>query len=295
MPCFTPLQAYQRTDGQVVFTERGDIYRALELPCGQCIGCRLERSRQWAMRCIHEASLHKQNCFITLTYDSENLPTHGQLVYRHFQLFLKRLRKMTHPAKVRFFMAGEYGEQLGRPHFHSILFGYDFPDKQLIKRGDNALYTSSTLEALWPYGFSSIGAVTFESCAYVARYCLKKITGREAKNHYAFTDAETGEILSYTPEFCRMSLKPGIGSPWLQQYVNDVYPSDTLIINGKETKPPKYYDRLFKKQYPDDFEYIQFERELNAQLYKDDNSPERLAVKHQVAQARAKLSSRKLS
>ena len=134
MPCFHPLRAFKTSAGEVVFTEhaRYDIVTQLSLPCGQCSGCRLERSRQWAMRCVHEAAAYDCNAFITLTYDEENLPADGSLNYDHFQLFMKRLRKAIEPNKVRFYMCGEYGEENGRPHFHACLFGYDFPDKVML-------------------------------------------------------------------------------------------------------------------------------------------------------------------
>ena len=151
------------------------------VPCGQCIGCRLERSRQWAIRCVHEASLHTDNCFITLTYSPDCLPSDGSLNHDDFQKFFKRLRKHIAPKKIRYYMCGEYGEdlqqpsKLGRPHFHACLFGLDFDDKQLyIVRDDVKLYTSATLEKIWGKGFVTIGDVTFESAAYVARYIAKK-------------------------------------------------------------------------------------------------------------------------
>ena len=134
MPCYHPMPAVRMSDGSVKFISRNKrgVESELELPCGQCIGCRLERSRQWAIRCLHEASLHERNAFITLTYDESNLPPGGSLVYRDFQLFMKRLRKVA--GKVTFYVGGEYGENLLRPHFHACIFGYDFPDKVYLKK-----------------------------------------------------------------------------------------------------------------------------------------------------------------
>lgn len=295
MPCYSPLAAYQAANGEVVFVERSthDIVRQLSLPCGQCIGCRLERSRQWAMRCLHEASLYKQNCFLTLTYDDEHLPTRGMLDYPAFQKFLKRLRKHAAPTRPRFYMCGEYGPENWRPHYHACIFGFDFPDKKYHAKSPSGerIYRSASLEKLWPFGFSSIGAVTFESAAYVARYCVQKITGHNARFHYRRIDS-AGEY-HLPPEFNRMSLKPGIGARWLEKYQLDVYPHDYVVINGKECKPPKYYDRLFSRQFPDDFEELQFEREKDGRSRYQDNTPERLAVKEIVARARSSFSQRK--
>ena len=192
---FATGKAYRR----VIFKQNDpDIVQAVSLPCGQCIGCRLERSRQWAMRCVHEAQLHEHNCFITLTYDDTHLPSDQSLHYRDFQLFIKRLRKRFPTTKISYYMAGEYGENFGRPHYHACIFGLDFHDKKLWKRttSGSLIYRSSDLEALWPFGYSSIGDVNFESAAYVARYIMKKQTN---KQHYQYSDLETGEIIQMTP------------------------------------------------------------------------------------------------
>lgn len=286
------------SDGSVKFVSRNKagVEGTLELPCGQCIGCRLERSRQWAMRCLHEASLYDRNAFITLTYDDSHLPPGGSLSYPDFQRFMKRLRRRI-GSKVRFYAGGEYGEQgTIRPHFHACLFGYDFPDKIFFKRsasGDK-LYTSKLLESLWPYGISSVGDVTFQSAAYIARYCVAKRTGDAAKSWYAcdeFVD-EDGVIRdSVTPEFNRMSLKPGIGSRWLEKFKTDVYPRDYVVVNGVKVKPPKYYDVLFEREDPGTFSDIVAQRELDMDLLiKRDHLeywPDRMNVKEQVHLARS--------
>lgn len=290
MPCYSPLQAYKTSSGEVVFFERRrfDVVSSLSLPCGQCIGCRLERSRQWAMRCMHEASLHEHNSFVTLTYSDENLPAYGSLDYRHYQLFMKRLRKMLPVGGVRFFVGGEYGETTFRPHYHACLFGVGFLDRTLLKTSGSGckLYTSSTLEKLWPYGMSSIGDVTFESAAYVGRYCVKKVTGKNAKEYYERICPDTGEIYQLMPEFSRCSLKPAIGHEWLRKYKTDVFPHDYVIVRGKEVKPPKYYDKLLEKSFPDEYELVKFQRELSGRARYEDNTDERLRVKAVVASAR---------
>lgn len=241
MPCYRPLKAWRaRTTNPsgkrgIVFN-RNDGFSDLELeiPCGQCIGCRLERSRQWAIRCVHEASLYTDNCFITLTYNDENLPEDGSLNKRHFQLFMKRLRKKYPLTKIRYFHCGEYGDQFERPHYHALLFNFDFPDKELYKDdGTNKTYISEILNATWGLGFCLIGTVTFESAAYVARYITKKVTGEKAEEHYK----------NRIPEFITMSRKTGIGKLWLEKYHQDVYPDDFIIMNGKKIGVPKFYDQ----------------------------------------------------
>jgi hypothetical protein len=289
MACFHPLQAYQTSDGSIIFSERkGDVVRSLSLPCGQCQGCRLERSRQWAVRCMHEASLHEENCFITLTYDNDHCPSDRSLNYGDYQRFMKRFRKRYKDSTIRFYMAGEYGEKFERPHFHACIFGFNFPDRTLWKRTPSGalIYRSESLETLWPFGYSSIGDVTFESAAYVARYVMKKRTGKGVGDHYETTDMETGEIKERVPEFNRMSLKPGIGYGFYEKFTSDIYPHDYVVINGREARPPKFYDKKFAQDYPEAFEALQFERYLDAVDRYEDNTDERLAVKEQVQAAK---------
>ena len=184
--------------------------------------------------------MHERNCFITLTYSPENLPPDLSLDVSHFQIFMKWLRMQT-GCKVRFFHCGEYGEKEHRPHYHACLFGYDFEDRKLwTMRNGIPLYQSAELSSIWSLGYSSVGTVTFQSAAYVARYITKKITGPEAEAHYN----------GRRPEYTTMSRRPGIGSTWFQKYQADCYPSDTVYLNGKLMKPPKYYDGLYELQDP---------------------------------------------
>jgi hypothetical protein len=306
LPCYHPIAAFQTVDGQVVFSERRyfDISRSLSLPCGQCVGCRLERSRQWAMRCLHEAQLHEKNCFITLTYNDEHLPRNRSLDHRDFQLFMKKLRKKF--GYCRFYMCGEYGEKFDRPHFHAILFGIDFSDRKYHKTTSSGskLYRSSELEKLWTNGFSSVGDVTFESSAYVARYIMKKINNEDSPLYgkYIFTDLETGEIVKRKLEYNKMSLKPkvkgdpgGIGAEWFMKFKSDVYPHDYVIINGRKVRPPKYYDLQYEKSNPYEWEEVQFKREQSAKKNFEDNTDDRLLVKETITKARVSLLKRSLA
>ena len=286
------MQAYQLSDGLVVFRESGDVVRSLTLPCGQCRGCRLERSRQWAIRCMHEARMHENNCFLTLTYDNDHAPSDRSLNYAHFQKFMKDFRKKC-GSGIRFYMAGEYGEKFERPHFHACIFGFDFPDKTVWKRtaSGSIIYRSKLLESIWTRGYSSIGDVTFESAAYVARYVMKKVnvsnkTPLHLRDHYETTDFETGEIKDRVPEFNKMSLRPGIGYGFYEKFHSDMYTTDKAVINGREVKIPRYYDKKFAEDFPEAFESIQLERFIDAQSRFEDNTDERLAVKEQVSNAK---------
>lgn len=225
--------------------------------------------------------MHDHNCFVTLTYDDEYLPRFGSLQYPDFQRFMKRLRKWAAPSVVRFFMGGEYGEEKLRPHYHACLFGVDFPDRKFFKtsRSGEKLYRSEILERLWPLGISSIGALTFESAAYVARYCMAKVTGDDAQEHYQGRE----------PEFGHMSLKPGIGQGWIEKFQSDVFPHDYVIARGHKGKPPRYYDRAYGRRDPDGLESVKFARVMTGRTIVEDQTPERLAVRETVAKARLRL------
>lgn len=273
---------------QIVFNPKlAMVDMPATIACGQCRGCRLERSRQWAMRCVHEASLHARNSFITLTYNDLCLPHDRSLNLDHFQRFMKRLR-FKYGKNIRFFHCGEYGEKFGRPHYHAIIFNLDFEDKTLWKiNNGQRLYTSQELSDLWPLGFATIGEVTFESAAYVARYVMKKITGPMAEDHYSRLDESTGEIISLKPEYTTMSRRPGIGKGWYDKYKTDVYPSDMVVMRGdKKMKPPRFYDGLYEREYPSDMDALKAKRARSAFKQRDNNTPERLQVRERVFDAR---------
>lgn len=294
MPCYHPIKVFY--DGTKVIFNYDSIGQPanMKLPCGQCVGCRLERSRQWAVRIMHESSLYDDNCFITLTYDDEHLLS-PSLDYKHFQDFMKRFRKRFSSSLIRFYMCGEYGDLNERPHFHACIFNFDFPDKKLfqIKRG-NRIYISKTLMELWPFGFSTIGSLTFQSAAYVSRYVMKKVTGDKAKDYYERVDIDTGEVINLTPEFNKMSLKPGIGAAFFDKFHSDIFPHDYVIVNGRKAKPPRYYDKLYEKFNPDEAAEVFEIRKEDVLQYAANNTPKRLAVREEVVNARLKFYKREL-
>lgn len=285
MPCYKPLSAwkvYSEIDAKriIVFgrdhLKNFDTAQGLDLPCGQCIGCRLERSRRWAVRIMHEASLHNSNSFLTLTYDEKNLPKNGSLNVEHFQLFMKRLRRGS-DRPLRFFHCGEYGETTNRPHYHVCLFGENFAsDRRPYKTNamGHGLFNSEILSDAWGLGHAVIGDLTFESAAYVARYCLKKITGQGADEHYG----------DRKPEYVTMSRRPGIGAGWYEKWFPEVYPSDSVVMRGRQMLPPPYYDKLLKDSDPVLFERVKRERTLSAQEFanSDESRSRRLLDREEV-------------
>lgn len=260
MPCNRPLPAWRtKLPGEsgrlgVTFTHSlADTSQKLEIPCGRCIGCRLERSRSWAIRLLHEAKNHEHNWFVTYTYNEDNIPRTNTglatLNPEDFTLFMKRLRRNRErqglEPTIRYYQCGEYGEETKRPHHHAIMFNLYLPDLRPIHiaraPAAHTLYTSAELEETWNKGMVSIGRVTFETAAYVAAYVTKKITGPMAQEHYQ----------GRTPEYSTMSRRPGIGSGFAAEYQEEIYQADSVIIRGLEMKPPKYYDRQLERRDPD--------------------------------------------
>lgn len=342
MPCYRPIPAWRQfnetTGTYAINFGRGclaaDEY--LSLPCGQCIGCRLERSRRWAIRIMHEAKSHKANSFITLTYNEKNLPENRTLRVEDFQLFMKRLRywkseqKNGSSSPLRYFHCGEYGcddpencrepgcRHTARPHYHACIFGEDFfADRKPWKKtkAGHQLYISETLSKEWGLGDAYIGELTFESAAYVARYCLKKVTGEQASDHYneycpyppfKIPNLQTGEfeikIETHSirkPEYVTMSRRPGIGGPWIEKYLDETYRDDTVIVPRKkknvECTPPPYYDKVLEKLDPVLHDQVKKERQLAAKIFAESEEAEsaRLRVREIVKEETIKTTLRR--
>ncbi|AXH73809.1 MAG: replication initiator protein [Microviridae sp.] len=298
MPCYSPLVGYKSSrltdNGKRKFVSKrthGFVDLSMTVPCGQCIGCRIDRSRSWALRCVHEAKFHTENCFLTLTYDDENVPLGGTLVKKDLQLFFKRCRNAG--INFRYFACGEYGEVSNRPHYHALMFGHAFvadrKQHSRTKKGD-VLYTSATLSALWPFGHSIITAFSYATAAYTARYVMKKQIGKKNLQHeqYSRFDHVTGEEFFISPEFALMSLKPGLGSSWYEKFKSDAFPSDFLVHEGKKHPVPKYYSDKLKKEAPDEHDEIRKKRVKARSLAEPDNTPERLFTKMEVKKSKLK-------
>lgn len=316
MGCDFPLKAYRPPGGvgRLVFlSKKGNpalAMRPIDVPCNQCRGCRLAKAQEWGLRCHHEAQFHERNSFITLTYDDDHLPPDFSVDPRTFELFLKRLRFSLGADKIRFFGCGEYGGKTFRPHYHAIIFGHDFPDKRkhaLTKRG-HPIFTSEALQKLWPYGFSSIGAVNWRTAAYTARYTLKKIgddqvlpagveSWDEVRNyrasHYLRIHPVTLKGVMCRPEFLRMSRMPGIGREWALQYKSDYFPSDFIVLEGKKFPVPKFYFNLLS---PEEQKFVRDERrfEASSMLRQMERCDARRFCKREVRDARISSMSRDL-
>ncbi|UDN67798.1 replication initiator protein [robinz microvirus RP_121] len=266
--CTSPLTAFQPiAGGPLKFTEKPD-HREIKIRCGQCIDCLLERSRQWAVRCVHEAQLHRQNCFVTLTYSDENLPEFGTLQKHDLQSFFKRLRY--HSGPFRYYACGEYGERTNRAHYHACIFGLNFKDKVHFRQiGEHTLYTSERLTNIWGLGNCSIGNLSFETAAYTARYVTKKLSKGQAR--YVRVDQNTGEVIPVQQPYAVMSLRPAIAKEWITRFHSDIYNADkdSIIMRGKRMKPTRYYDRIFDQINPMKMEAIKQRRLMDSETDSD--------------------------
>ncbi len=306
MPCFTPLKGYKDPiSGGLTFKKTGTA-QEMEVACGSCLGCRLDHALMWAIRIVHESFLHlddQGNCFVTLTYRDAHECTTEQFRKRQYipddyslrpsdvQKFIRRLRKAT-PHKIRYFYCGEYGDENQRPHYHICLFNHQFNDQKMWKDDEGFYtYTSETLQHLWPYGFSTVQALNFETAAYTARYSLKKITGKQAHEHYLRCDSD-GVAYWLLPEYIRMSTgrnKPcGLGAGFYEKFTDDIFPSDEVPVPGKGIikKVPRYYQNILQSEDPSQLELVKSLRQIFIKHHRADFTPERLRDKYHCAKAR---------
>jgi hypothetical protein len=286
MACTNPKKAWkygQTKNGKQALTfKRPNVHPEPEIQmvsCGTCESCKLSYAAEWATRIVHHFQTVKVGCFLTLTYNEENLPSDKSVNPEEVRLFIKRLRKKIYPQKIKYFACGEYGENKSRPHYHIIVLGYDFVDKRYWSKSNTGHinYRSPTLEKLWTKGHSTIGDVTYESAGYVARYTFKKQKGAGPPE---FVDKETGEVHKVTPEFIRMS--QGIGKEWWQKYKADTY-KDYLNVSNRKNKVPRYYDKQLEKEEPKRLEKIKKKREESA-LALDAKTPK--SLKRQQAEVK---------
>lgn len=264
MSCYCPNKAWAPANpdingGRFVFdaNKARNPDNPVMLPCGQCVGCRGDRAAAWAVRCMHEAQVHGENCFLTLTYSPEALPQDNSVKLRDVQLFMKRLRKRFGNG-IRFFACGEYGENgTLRPHYHLLIFGWDPADKVFYcERNGYRVFTSEALSELWPHGLHEIGSVTAQSAGYCAQYVYKKRTGKIADDHYTRVSPVDGVAYRVAPEFSTMSRGGrsglgGLGTEWFRRFASDLFPADEVIVDGKRRRVPDYYLKLLSEPEAD--------------------------------------------
>lgn len=288
MACYRPLKAFPiglwpsgKPKYKIVGYEKnvdwqyfdGKQYEAIEIPCGRCIGCRLAYSRQWADRCMLELKYHEQSWFVTLTYDNEHLPLNecideetgeigvsATLCKRDFQLFMKRLRKnYKYDNRIMYFCAGEYGSQTFRPHYHAIIFGLKLDDLTLYKQAEDGYnyYNSEFLTKTWGKGHVVVGKCNWDTCAYTARYIMKKQYGDAAVVYKKY---------NILPEFTLMSRKPAIGLKYYEDNKEVIFDSDFIYVGTDEgsrpIRPPRYYERKYEMDFPEEYQDMKGERKV---------------------------------
>jgi hypothetical protein len=291
MPCTQPkrcwIQGTHPKTGKPKYVFKApDEYREADtnlVPCGKCPSCLIDKSKEWATRGFHESQMHQENCFITLTYNDENLPKNGTLVKEHLSKFIRAIRDKIRPTKIKFLAAGEYGSEANshRPHYHAIIFGWSPGDKEYFfsnEYGDPVYKSELVLKAWKNKGFITVSPVNYRTCAYVARYTTKKIVPKEQRTQERFwIDTETGET-NYDPvayrygllmkgkieEFITMS--NGIGKDWYAKFKKDT-DKDYIIVNYAKHKIPRYYDKLLDKEDPDKLAEKKEARVLRAKEY----------------------------
>lgn len=236
------------------------------------------RQQSWAFRCLAEASLHQFNWFATLTYSPEHLPEHGSLCHRDWQLFAKRVRKRLGP--FRYLMAGEYGEQTLRPHYHALLFGLDIPDVDRfgVRRG-YPVFRSRLLSDLWRKGHVELGTVTASSARYCAGYVLKQCGMPQP------VDPETGELMPVAKPYGRMSLRPGLGDGWIRRYFPEVFAHGACHAQDQKFRIPGRFRDILSEIDPTAFESLQA-RAIEIARQSPDTSRARLQTRERVQLAK---------
>jgi len=304
MTCYYPLTGYRTKEPNengkypiVWGYQEAQLDDEITCCCGRCLGCLIDKSQDWAIRGVHESNLHEQNSFITLTYDEEHLPLDKSLHRSEFNQFLERLRywlELNQPeTKFLYLGCGEYGEQ-GRAHFHSALFGFQFPDLQAHQgNGKDMLYTSEILTQIWGKGFCTVGEVTRESVAYIARYTLKKQSlamndrlkkGRELINPMTGEITTAEEILysEINKEMQFSSRNPALGKNWFLKYGNDCR-KGFITLKGRKHPIPTYYEKLMDKYWgPVEYDEYFAQKKLAMNPNNPENKTERLRVREEV-------------
>jgi hypothetical protein len=264
--CLFPVRASRQEFGRPKLDPEGD----LTLPCGKCAECKSKRASEWALRCKHEIACHDLNCFITLTYDDDHLPSF-LIVKDEFQKFIKRLRKKI-KTKLKYIVSHEYGGRSGRPHHHAIIFGWSPPNQSFLMEAPSGepLYTSPLLDELWPHGFHSIGDANAKTAYYIASYSLKAVK-------HSVTDPETGELVTVSDSM-DCSSRPAIGRNFFLENVDQILETEKMI--------PRYYKKLLERYYPDKFEELE---NKSADSYKTRGSYELLA-KYEIIESQKDMS-----
>uniref|UniRef100_A0AAU8B4S1 Replication initiator protein n=1 Tax=Dulem virus 89 TaxID=3145800 RepID=A0AAU8B4S1_9VIRU len=218
------------------------------IPCGKCKECRARLARDWKVRLFHHSLVEGDGIFVTLTYDDDHLED-NQLNYRHFQLFMKRIRRRFPGRQLSFFCAGEYGGRSLRRHFHCLIFGLGINDVKTRflcrsrRAKDIKVWTSDLISECWDNrGFVSVSHV-FSGDSRVFGYVSGYIISKSDETHVNLINSN-----GLVPEFHHMSLKPAIGRRYFEKHYKDIYRNDYVVFNSRRYSVPKAYDNWYKKK-----------------------------------------------
>jgi hypothetical protein len=209
-----------------IWVNRGPKWEQQPVGCRQCWRCKQNRVNDYVARCMAEASTSAHVCTITLTYAPRDDLADQVLHPRHFQLFMKLLRRAGHV--VRYLVAGEKGDLKGRTHFHALLFfthveplaigadvpSYGAPDAPFCLQVPNK---ANVHIREWPHGHVRVDwSASEKSARYVCKYLLA-----ENKNNAWFS----------------LSKKPPLGAAWFAKRA-DLAASLGVLPSSFEYIPP---------------------------------------------------------
>jgi len=221
MKCLKPIILFKNVNRQL-------YPDGLEVPCGKCEACRIQKRNEWCVRMIHELDSWTDAVFVTLTYSEDKIPSHESLVKSDLQKFFKRLRKKIEPNKIKYFACGEYGDQTNRPHYHAIIFGLSQKDHDIINE-------------CWGLGIIHTGIAEPASMRYVAKYIQKKLSGELAKEVYEDTNRES--------VFCLTS--KGMGKNFVLKNAKQITDNCGFTLFGTPMSFPRYYLKILELENTD--------------------------------------------
>jgi hypothetical protein len=294
VPCFSPLAGYRLGDGSIVFSERGDVVGRVDVPCGQCIGCRIAKADALATRLVCESWSHSVSFCATLTYADDFVPALGSLSRRHVVLFLKRLRERLwreHRLRIRFHVLGEYSPDAQRPHYHLSVFGWWPHDavRRRSSRAGGALFESAMLSELWGMGYVNFQPMTPAAARYVGGYYSDKLTGQLGRDSLVVRDARGVVVGEREQSFQVGSRRPGLGALFFDRYGAQLMRDGFVVIDGKQKRLPEYFLRRAADVDPLAVSELRAQAALAAVAGAADRTVDRLAVREVVAKAKLRL------
>lgn len=329
VPLGTEIMPYDFVD-----TSTGEMTeeKTFLIPCGRCLGCRLDYSKAWANRMTMESitmtkeykptiqglfsndlrwqanEMEFEPWFITFTYDDQHLPRgcvnedgsqHFTLFMKDFQDFMKRLRvnryrQYGYEGSIKYYYAGEYGDTTMRPHYHAIMWYLPLHKLRYYAKtalGD-ILYNDPEITDLWGKGHVVIARANWNTCAYTARYVMKK------QNMTYSEQCELFGNIGISAPYVRMSRNPGIGIEFFEKHKDEIYTYDQIVLPANKKgevntcKPPHIFDTKYGEEFPEELKVIKENRQKTAEIAQR-NLLEKVEKTHEAYLKDAEQSKRK--